>query len=228
MSGPARSASVRDPTWLRRTLRECPRFRLAPRAQLLADALREVRLLFVEQGVVLLARTSASSSRPTVLAVLGAGVVLPPLAADEYLVALVDAVVTAVSPNACRALLADPKIAGALVGALVDALHERQETLATVTGGVHAERLRGKLIQLAREHGKVRPDGVHIPLPLTHELLGQMVGAARETVSATVAQLQREGFLARKDGRYRLNATTCGLLPDVSLPQAVDCGERRA
>jgi CRP-like cAMP-binding protein len=194
-------------------LRECPRFRLASGARLLPDALRNMRLLVVEQGVVLLERGRAGSARPSVVAVLGAGAVLPLPTADESLVALVDTVVAAVSAEAYRALLDDPKIAGALVGALIEALHQRQETLATVTGGVHAERLRGRLIQLARDHGKVTADGVCIPLPLTHKLLGQMVGAARETVSGAMAQLQREGFLVRDGDGYRLSVTAAVLAP---------------
>ena len=41
-------------------------------------------------------------------------------------------------------------------------------------------------------------------LEVTHELVGEMVGSARETVTWAFAQLAREGF-ARREGRaYRL------------------------
>ena len=61
-----------------------------------------------------------------------------------------------------------------------------------------------KLLQLARAHGKVVRDGVRLDLPLTHELLGEMVGSARETVTWALAELSKEGFVAREGRSYRL------------------------
>jgi len=90
------------------------------------------------------------------------------------------------------------------VDALVEALRERQETIGNFASVRHVERVREKLLQLARAHGKVVPGGVRLDLPLTHELVGEMVGSARETVTWAFAQLAREGF-ARREGRaYRL------------------------
>src|SRR5919108_483840 len=90
---------------------------------------------------------------------------------------------------------------------VVDELRERQATIGHFASVRHVERVREKLLQLARTHGKVVPGGVRLDLPLTHELVGEMVGSARETVTWAFAQLAREGF-ARREGRaYRLPAS---------------------
>ena len=41
-------------------------------------------------------------------------------------------------------------------------------------------------------------------LPLTHELLGQTVGSARETVTSALRTLEQEGFLIREGRLYQL------------------------
>ena len=83
-------------------------------------------------------------------------------------------------------------------------MREREESLAQFANVDHLERLRAKLLQLARISGRAVDGGVQVELPLTHALLGQMVGSARETVSGAVRALEQEGFLVRDDGHYRL------------------------
>jgi hypothetical protein len=53
-------------------------------------------------------------------------------------------------------------------------------------------------------HGKVRPNGIEIEVPLTHQLLARLIGSARETVTTTLRAFEREGLLERADGVYRL------------------------
>ncbi|HEY1522347.1 MAG TPA: Crp/Fnr family transcriptional regulator [Solirubrobacteraceae bacterium] len=48
--------------------------------------------------------------------------------------------------------------------------------------------------------GKVTPDGVVLNLPLTHDLLGALVGARRPTVTIALKSLETAGFLARESG----------------------------
>jgi CRP-like cAMP-binding protein len=43
--------------------------------------------------------------------------------------------------------------------------------------------VRGKLLQLARNYGRVALDGMRIDFPLSHTLLADMVGSSRETVT---------------------------------------------
>jgi CRP-like cAMP-binding protein len=164
----------------------------------------DAALLAVEEGLVLLSSARADSSRRMAVALAGSEEVLLPPAADERLEALEDSWLTVVSPAALAALLAVPAAGAVVVDALGAALRERQETIGNFASVRHVDRVREKLLQLARAHGKVVPGGVRLDLPLTHELVGEMVGSARETVTWAFAQLAREGF-ARREGRaYRL------------------------
>jgi CRP-like cAMP-binding protein len=82
-------------------------------------------------------------------------------------------------------------------------------------GGVDApivERVRETLLRLACEFGKVDGRGVRIDLPLTHELLAEMVCSARETVTRAVDELECEGFVMREAGGYRVSVDPKHLL----------------
>lgn len=52
---------------------------------------------------------------------------------------------------------------------------------------------------LADRWGKVRPDGVNVPLKLTHQALGRLVGAQRPSVTTALKQLAETGLLTRAD-----------------------------
>jgi CRP/FNR family transcriptional regulator, cyclic AMP receptor protein len=52
---------------------------------------------------------------------------------------------------------------------------------------------------LADRWGRVRPDGVHLPLRLTHQLLGRLIGAQRPSVTTALKQLTASGRLTRAD-----------------------------
>ena len=49
------------------------------------------------------------------------------------------------------------------------------------------------------------PAGVHVPVVMTHKLIGQLVAAQRSTVSAALAHLASTGALTRQsDGSWLL------------------------
>jgi CRP/FNR family transcriptional regulator, cyclic AMP receptor protein len=78
------------------------------------------------------------------------------------------------------------------------------------------QRVLGLFWQLAERWGKVRPEGVVLDLALTHELIGQLVGAQRPTVSLAMRALADEGVLQRTaDGAWLLDHDIGGTLPDV-------------
>jgi CRP/FNR family transcriptional regulator len=112
--------------------------------------------------------------------------------------------VTVIGPSSLAALLQRPDAAASIVAALGEQLRERHESLAQFSSVRHVERVRDKLLQLARTHGRVVPGGVRLDLPLTHELVGEMVGSARETVTWAFQELAREGFVQRVGRTYRL------------------------
>jgi CRP/FNR family transcriptional regulator, cyclic AMP receptor protein len=62
------------------------------------------------------------------------------------------------------------------------------------------ERLHLTLWHLAERWGRVTPDGVVVPLPLTHERLATLVGAHRPSVTTAMGELVRDGVVSRRDG----------------------------
>lgn len=61
------------------------------------------------------------------------------------------------------------------------------------------------LSHLADRFGRVHADGVILPLPLSHELLAQLVGAQRPSVSRALKELERAEVVARRpDGSWWL------------------------
>ena len=181
----------------------CPTLRLAAgEARVRTEA---AACLVVEDGVVLVTSARMGATRRMIVAVAGPGAVLLPPAPGERLEAATDVRLTVLGDAAQAALLRVPAAAAALVGAFAEQLRERHESLAQFSSVRHVERVRDKLLQLARAHGRVVPGGVRLDLPLTHELVGEMVGSARETVTWAFAQLAREGFLSRDGRSYSLS-----------------------
>ena len=198
---------------LGRLLAVCPRLGVQAGAVHGANDFSETAFLIVEKGVVVIA-SDTQAKRRIVLGFCPQGSLFPPPSSDEQLVALRDAVLVCVSPDVQRLLLRLPTAAEAIVDALVEAVRERQQSLAQFGTAMHAERLRGKLLQLARAHGSVVAGGVRVELPLTHELLAQTLGSARETVTCSLRALEREGFVVREGRRYRLAISPTILDPE--------------
>jgi CRP/FNR family cyclic AMP-dependent transcriptional regulator len=57
---------------------------------------------------------------------------------------------------------------------------------------------------LASRWGRVEPAGIHLSLPLTHRLLGQLVGAERPSVSHALGRLARCGLVVGAAGDWHL------------------------
>lgn len=97
-----------------------------------------------------------------------------------------------------------PGVACELVGRAL----ERSRRLATLLAiSRHRRldvRLRLLLWTLADRFGVVRPDGVHLELPLTHEALAYLAVARRPSVSTTLGRLTEAGELRRQGRRIVL------------------------
>ena len=99
----------------------------------------------------------------------------------------------------------------AIIVWLLDRVAERSERVATSQAiaqltGVD-RRILALFLHLAERWGRVSPDGVVVPLVLTHRLLGQLVGACRPTVSTALKTLADRGeLLRRRDGSWLLPA----------------------
>jgi hypothetical protein len=164
----------------------------------------EETFLLLEEGFIVVRSVPASPSRPMITceAAYG-GIVLPP-AAEELLEAVLDSRLTLLPARVVTQLLALPALADALLQQVSETLRRKQDSIANFGNVRHTERVRRKLLQLARDYGRVTGEGVRLDLPQTHALLGEMVGSERETVTRGIDQLESEGFLTREGHYYRL------------------------
>lgn len=88
-------------------------------------------------------------------------------------------------------------------------LLQRVQSISYLTAVSHLllveDRLLAALWHLAAQCGRVTPHGVRVPLRLTHETLGEIVGAGRPTVTLAVRKLEQRGQLVRvRGGHYVL------------------------
>jgi CRP/FNR family transcriptional regulator len=123
---------------------------------------------------------------------------------DEVLAALVPTRVRLVTPELRARLLQIPGAAALIFDALADTIRQKHQTIEALAHHHHLARVRAKLLQLAAEHGVVARDGIRLELPLTHALLAEMTGSARETVTRAIDELQEEGLVVRRGRSYRL------------------------
>jgi CRP-like cAMP-binding protein len=187
-------------------LAAAPTRRLPAGSSTRADTFRHVPFLIVEEGYVVI-RRATREWRGVVVCYAGAGALLMTPDPVESLDALVEAQATLVSEETYASLLARPDTAKVLSDALRSALRQKRDSIANLAGGRPVERVERTLLQLAREHGRVVRDGVRLDFPVTHELLAEMIGSARETVSRAIEHLERAGFLVREGRSYRLLVT---------------------
>jgi CRP/FNR family transcriptional regulator len=76
-----------------------------------------------------------------------------------------------------------------------------------------AERLARFLVEWCRRDGRPSERGTHLTLALTHEEIGQLIGASRETVSRTLSRFRRERLI-------RGHGATL-VVPDMAALEAV-------
>jgi len=179
-----------------------PRLRLEAGSVLDRSRLVDVTLIVVHEGLVLVRTPVTGSARRTITCYAGAGSFVLPPGEEELLTALTDATVVPISMDDREGLIASPEAARLLVDGLAETLRQKHGAIASMSRPHHVDRVREKLIELAREHGRVGRDGIRLDFPLTHDLLGEMVGSARETVTRALDELQREGFVVRRGRTY--------------------------
>jgi hypothetical protein len=167
--------------------------------------LRDAAFVIVEHGLVVLRSVIPGTTRRTITCHAGSGTIILPPGHDEVLVALIVATLALITGEVRDRLLQSPDSARRLVDGLAQTLRQKQAAIASMSRLHHVDRVREKLIELAREHGRVGREGVRLDFPLTHDLLGEMTGSARETVTRALDELQREGFVVRNGRTYSLH-----------------------
>jgi CRP/FNR family transcriptional regulator, anaerobic regulatory protein len=89
-----------------------------------------------------------------------------------------------------------PHIMKRVMRILSDQLKEKNDMLEKMALGTVKEKLLFLLLNLSEEFGVREEDGFHrIDLPLTHQEIGNMIGATRESVTSTINELVKEGMI---------------------------------
>jgi hypothetical protein len=161
-------------------------------------------LLLVDEGFCVLRIPRPDAARSIITCEAGPGSVLLPPTDAEVLFGLTESRLIAIPQEEVDRLLRLPSVARMLLDQLATTLGHKQEAIGTFAATRHVERVRRKLLQLARSYGRVGPDGIRIDFPLSHTLLAEMIGSSRETVTRALDELQRRGFVARRGHKYRL------------------------
>ncbi len=76
------------------------------------------------------------------------------------------------------------------------------------------------LWHLAARWGKVEPGGIRLPIPLTHQLLGRLVGAERPSVSHALSRLASAGHVSGHGDEWHLHGTIENQLASLSEPSS--------
>ena len=110
-----------------------------------------------------------------------------------------------------------------LSGRLVARALERSRNLAVSMAIVHHPRVDVRLQMmfwhLAGRWGRVRGDGVSVPLRLTHSVLADLTAARRPTVSSALSDLTRRGVVHTTPEGWLLAGTPPGELLELgALP----------
>ncbi len=74
------------------------------------------------------------------------------------------------------------------------------------------------LWHLAARWGKVEPGGIRLALPLTHQLLGRLIGAERPSVSHALARLARAELVTGHGDQWHLHGNLADQLSSLGEP----------
>jgi CRP/FNR family cyclic AMP-dependent transcriptional regulator len=112
----------------------------------------------------------------------------------------------------CRAICRFPSVVNALVSRTV----QRTRWMSIDMALAHVHRVDARLLlllwHLADRWGRVRRDGVEVPIHLTHSQLAKLIGAQRPSVTVALRDLARLGHLVRQpDGGWLLT----GIPPEL-------------
>jgi CRP-like cAMP-binding protein len=97
-----------------------------------------------------------------------------------------------------------PRVLLGLQAGIADQIDRQSAQLVICQLSRVEDRVLAMLWLLAESFGRVTPGGTIVPLVLTHQLLGSLVGARRPTVTLAVGALVQVGALVHKDGGWLL------------------------
>jgi CRP-like cAMP-binding protein len=132
--------------------------------------------------------------------------------------ALLDAQVVVLDGRLLHATQRWPPLVYNLTRRLLDCRDQQHQLTAIAAMPRVEERVLALLTVFASRWGQVTGDGLLLTLPVTHQLLGQLVGARRPTVSIALATLRDHGLLVRRGPGRWLLPSECGAWPTTGVP----------
>ena len=153
---------------------------------------------FVSAGrIAIVVEAEAGRQRTIALLQEGDALVLPaggwPGAPDARARAVTDAELMVLTGSLDDVLCSDAAVGAWVLRAVAAAVADRELSAAIALEPRLERRLILKLRQLAERWGKVTPEGVRLDLRVTHQELGDMIGAARESITVALGRLQEQG-----------------------------------
>lgn len=163
-----------------------------------AEATLAGPVAFVSTGrLSVVVDAEAGRSRTIALLQEGDALVLPaggwPGAPGARVRAATDAEVLVLDREIGDVLCSDSELGSWIVRSIAAAVADRELSVAIALEPRLERRLILKLRQLAERWGKVTPEGVRLDLRVTHQELGDMIGAARESITVALGRLQDQG-----------------------------------
>ena len=103
-----------------------------------------------------------------------------------------------------RMLMSNEKVVRQIIQVLCSRLRQVWVQIQDLSYNTADNRIRAGILQLSRKHGVQDARGIIIDLKITHQELAELVGTSRETVTRTLARLQKKGILELDNRRIIL------------------------
>lgn len=126
-----------------------------------------------------------------------------------------DSVVAPLRPEVLNQLIeAEPRIAVNLLNLTLNRLARREAHMVGMAHGEVVRRVAHQLLALGHYSGRAEGDWIELSPRPTHQLLSEMIGVRRETVSLQLLTLRRVGAVAVERQALRLHAPTLRRIVD--------------
>ena len=103
-----------------------------------------------------------------------------------------------------RFLMTNEKVVHQIIQVLCGRLRYVWAQIQSLSYSTAEARIRGGIRQLGLKHGVADSRGIIIDLKITHQEIAEMVGTSRETVTRTLARLQKSGIIQMENRRIIL------------------------
>jgi hypothetical protein len=124
-----------------------------------------------------------------------------------------------------RQLASWPQVMGALLERVVRRVQRMSIHQALLQLSPVETRLLVLFWHLAERWGHVTPDGITVRLRISHEVLGQLVGCRRASVTTALRHIDESGLIVRKtDGSWLLRGSPPDELAEIHWQQPATAG----